>query len=150
MLSASRSTVARCGNQEAHFVAAPGLRLSWTICGLPLSYSAWFGQFPCETLSKQHRYLSLWVWPPWLLSEYTAMAISLQHPLHNYTPPIAPTTHGLACGPALLIILTSEVTITQWKWTCMFVHSNNLIKAGGGIDKETKCWSQWLLWLLQL
>lgn len=47
--SCYQSLTPQRGNQEAHFVAATGSRLSWTFAGLPLSDSPWFTQFPCET-----------------------------------------------------------------------------------------------------
>ena len=38
LLLVQHTAAAHCGNQEAHFAAAAGLKLSWTLSGLPLSY----------------------------------------------------------------------------------------------------------------
>lgn len=91
-------SVAQCGNQEAHFVAAAGLRLSWSLFGLPLAYRPDSG--------SSHVKLSLVIvishceaWPPWLLSKFTVRAVSEQHPSHNYTPTPPARWNKFDCDP---------------------------------------------------
>lgn len=142
MLAKPRSSVAQCGNQEAHL----WLLQVWDFLEPLLAFL--FLIHPDSHSS--HVKLSL---VNVIISRcqagllvYCLSTLSPQHPPHKYavaiTPP-PPPPNSCTCST-----VTPEVSAAQWEWTWMFARSNNLIRAGRGIHEETR---RWLLWLpLQL